>query len=75
MKKKPINVPALYQRDTLDKILFGWVTSALYFNYQVSVKEAVEQFVRRFGLDKYEVETGIRTYYRICDETQKGATL
>lgn len=69
-KKVFINVPALYQRQCLDHILFGYVNGIRKAMPSVSVVECVKYFMddNELSEDDYPLETACTTYWRMQKE-------
>lgn len=73
-KKKGIYVdlPKLLYRDTIDKLLLGYVLGFRNRNVLqvLEVREACKQFMEDFNLgeDDYPLDTAISTFYRLFKE-------
>lgn len=75
MKQKPVLKPiqALYKRNQIDLLLFGWVQGVRKYIPAANIADLVDDFLIEYDLEEidYPYESAITTYNRMLKDFKK----
>jgi len=50
--------------------MYGWVSAVRHNLPSVSIEKAVAQFAKFYDLEDFNIDVGIKTYYRMLQENR-----